>query len=83
VAGQSAQKRRAPKNSFFVLNQMHRPAQPFAQKYSYFLFSELMITFTPSRLDKRGASRSSRTLRRDAVGVSMLQRGFTRADERR
>ena len=30
---------------------------------------------SPSRLDQRGASRSSRTLRRDAVGVSVLQRG--------
>jgi len=29
-----------------------------------------------SRLDQRGASRSSRTLRRDAVGASMLQRGL-------
>jgi hypothetical protein len=54
--------------------------QPYQQKYFYFFFSEIMITFAPSRLDQRGASRSSRTLRRDAVGVSMLQRGF-HADE--
>jgi hypothetical protein len=57
------------------------PVQPSREKY--FSFSEIVFIFTPSRLDQRGASRSSRTLRRDAVGVSMLQRGSTRADEQR
>ena len=42
-----------------------------------FLFTRIYDLLSPSRLDQRGASRSSRTLRRDAVGVSMLQRGLS------
>jgi hypothetical protein len=41
-----------------------------------FRFIRKHVYLSPSRLDQRGASRSSRTLRRDAVGVSVLQRGL-------
>src|SRR6202166_2165617 len=46
----------------------HRLAvQPFSQKYSGVLFTQITSTSTSSRPHKRGVSRSSRTLRRDAV----------------
>jgi hypothetical protein len=45
------------------------------RKIFLFRFFRNWCLLMPSRLDMRGASRSSRTLRRDAVGVSMLQRG--------
>jgi len=64
------------------LNRLKQISQ-FSHRHQIFLFRFIGIydLLSPSRLDQRGASRSSRTLRRDAVGVSMLQRGFTRADE--
>jgi hypothetical protein len=43
------------------------PVQPFPQKYSGSLFTQLTSIVTPSRPTKRGVSRSSRTLVRDAV----------------
>src|SRR3954463_11228328 len=46
-----------------------------AAKIFLFLFIRNRGSLSPSRLSQRGASRSSRTLRRDAVGVSVLQRG--------
>ena len=46
-------------------------------KIILFLFIRNYDCMQPSRLDRRGASRSSRTWRRDAVGVSMLQRGLS------
>jgi hypothetical protein len=52
------------------------PSGSIAQIF-IFLFIRNHDSLPPSRLDKRGASRSSRTLRRDAVGVSMLQRGLS------
>ncbi|MGC2774055.1 MAG: hypothetical protein WA418_00300 [Bradyrhizobium sp.] len=51
------------------------PLSSPARKNILLSFFRIQYIFTPSRLDTRGASRSSRTLRRDAVGVSMLQRG--------
>jgi hypothetical protein len=72
----------APKNLFCAPVQTHHLHPALSAKIFNFFFSEIVITFALSRLDQRGASRSSRTLRRDAVGVSMLQRGF-HADERR
>jgi hypothetical protein len=62
--------------------QTYHPLHPLARDFLLSFFQKLWLVAS-SRLDKRGASRSSRTLRRDAVGVSMLQRGFIRADERR
>jgi hypothetical protein len=54
---------------------------PLARNISLSFYQNLWLGHAvPSHL--RGASRSSRTLRRDAVGVSMLQRGL-HADERR
>jgi hypothetical protein len=44
-------------------------------KIFLFLIIRKYVLLSPSRLSQRGASRSSRTLRRDAVGVSVLQRG--------
>jgi hypothetical protein len=55
-------------------------SSPLTKNISLSFFPKLMsLGAVPPHM--RGASRSSRTLRRDAVGVSMLQRGC-HADER-
>ena len=55
-------------------------SSPLTKNISLSFFPKLMsLDAVPPHM--RGASRSSRTLRRDAVGVSMLQRGC-HADER-
>jgi hypothetical protein len=50
------------------------PVQPFAQKYSDVLFTQITSTSTSSRPHKRDVSRSSRTLRRDAMDAAATQR---------
>src|SRR4051812_10797635 len=51
------------------------PVQSCERKYFSFVLLEIMLLYRRPVSITRGASRSSRTLRRDAVGVSMLQRG--------
>jgi hypothetical protein len=76
IAEWSLQESPAQKHAFREPVQADRPALPFARKYFTFVLSEFMVR-SPVPSHMRGASRSSRTLRRDAVGVSMLQRGLS------
>ena len=63
--------RAAPKSAFCSTSQRHPPCPDVPQKIFRFRFIRIRDCLSPSRLDQRGASRSSRTLRRDAVGVSV------------
>jgi hypothetical protein len=47
------------------------PVQPFSQKYSGVLFTQITSTSTSSRTHKRGVSRSSRTLGAGCDGRGM------------
>jgi hypothetical protein len=71
----------APKNSFHQHLQPDRHTDLSTHKNSSFFFSETMFLYViPPHT--RGVSRSSRTLRRDAVGASGCSAGSSRADER-
>jgi hypothetical protein len=65
------------KKTYFASRFKQITLTTLSSKIFFFLFTRNYDYLSPSRLDRRGASRSSRTLRRDAVGVSMLQRGLS------